>query len=447
MTHLLRVTDGTNTITLSGGSNNYLRGYDLQSNESGDHADITETVEVTFTNNTNDNIRADVRLLEKLFRRAWEYWNEGTGARCWVEFQPGSSGDIYRSEIKGGVVDPTTHALATGWVGKQWQSRVIWTRRYYWEGPEAALTLTNSSGSGATRTIYNHDDSTAGHDNWVTIDGDDIGGSEPAAAIIKLTNTYATNKAYGIFVSNNVFSNPGSLVHIIEGEDSELGADTADANCSGGYYNTGTWAGDVAAATFRFTLSSTLLNACAGHWFRLLARFQATTGSGVYVQAKLMYPTGTPLTVLQQGPEMLLSQFVTLQEIGSLRIPPWLPGQTGFQPLALVIYARKTGGSSLKLDYIQLTPLDAYRVYIPAGYGIAQNYRLVDDGVLGNVYVDDGSGASKLGYYTANGDPIQLWPGRDNKLTVLAYDDAANNSPIARTWTIAVSYRPRRLTL
>lgn len=467
MAHLLRVTDGTTTVNLTGGPI-YLREYVPQSPnistvefvswsmyDGGDifsvtRRNVTEPAQVTVIGSTNDEAREQVRALEALFLQAEEYQRSKKGNRVWVEFQPGQSGDIYRSEILYGKVEPGSETLHLHWPEAAIECAVIWRRRFFWEGPEEELPLTNGGGSGSGgRTIYNHDDGGTGHDNWVEIDGDDVGGVLPAPIRLEITNTYNfSTRSYDFFIGHNVFSSPGSLSHILEAEDADSkGTDYSDAIYSNGARNAFTWSGDTQSNLWRWDLSPSLLNACAGHHFRLIAKFSTAPSSSTKLQAALYFPSGVPLTKIAESAEVALSSTAQTQEIGALQIPPWLPGETDQASISLLLKGRREGGGTLYLDFLQLTPMDSYRVLSPKGYGAAYLVRVVDDGIEKTLWTDGWAGGGKTGHYIGYGRTVHLWPGRDQLLYFLVTNNSTSLDEIDRTHSVRVYYRPRRVTL
>jgi hypothetical protein len=468
---ILRLTDGTTTLNLEDGSDGlYLaEGYvPLTPNVSTIEAvsealvdggevtqvtrrNVTESVVLTVTGADAAAIQSTLHSLAALLIGAEEYQRSRGGARCWVEYAPNDSAEnVYRSEILRGSVQPAERTAAAMYLAEAIEVTVAWRRRFFWEGARTALPLTNGNGTDVTAglTVYNHDDGGTGHDNYVAIDGADVAGVLPTPLELAIENTYNVSaRTYNAMVGLNAFSNPGSLSHILEAEDADYvvggAAAVADGDNSGGYYQPVSWSPSIATNALRWALSTARLNACAGRWFRLWARFHSQPGSGLYLTPKITYPSGSPLTVVSEGQEVLLSSTGYLQDLGTLQLPPWLPGETGFAAVDLSLYAREDGGGSFNLDYVQLTPLDGYRVLVPRGYGAAYGATLVDDGIDGSLYLTFGS--TKAGFYIGQGRPIHVWPGRDQRLYVLF--TSTSGAEIARTHQVQAWYRPRRLTL
>ncbi len=462
---LLRLTNGTTTVNLTGGPI-YLREWYVpaapeQSEieavaaslaDGGELVEVTrrnvvESVALTLTGADAAAVQFLQNSIERLFSEAEHYQRTGFGNRVWVEYRPGDSGDVYRSEILRGRAVPLP-ASPGQWAETALAVDLAWKRRCYWEGPEVELPLSNGHGSGTGgRTVYNCNDAT--RDNWVAIAGADVGGVIPAPVRLELQNTYnVTARTQNVYVGLNAYASPGDFLPILEGEDAAYCAGgsppAAASSASGGYYQPVSWTGDNQLYVLRWELSTSMLSACAGGHFRILARFHSAPSSGLRLTPKVTFPSGTPLTVVGESQELTLATSPTLQSLGVLQLPPWLPGETSLIGVDLTLYARRTGGGSFNLDFIQITPLDGYQALRPRGYGIPYAYTLVSDGMRDTVYVKAGS--LKAGYYLATRPHMQLHPGRDQRLYVLCTHNTGG-SEIARTHILRAYYRPRRLTL
>jgi len=193
-------------------------------------------------------------------------------------------------------------------------------------------------------------------------------------------------------------------------------------------------------------LSTAFLTNAGGNNFRILARFASSPGTDYYVTVRVKGPSGYWLSTLGEGPEVALGETI-IQDLGAVRLPPWLIHETNLAPVDLCIYGRRAGGGTLDLDFVQVTPLDGYRLLKPRGYyNTAYNTANVDDGISGTLWNEDAAGQNKSGQYIGVGQPIQLWPGRTQRLYFLVTNDGGG-AEILRTHSIRVWYRPRRLTL
>lgn len=465
---ILRITDGTTTINLTGGTNSFylaesyapgtpeLSVIEAAAQAVRDGGEVTavtlrnvvETVALAVVASAFSTVQTAIRGLETLLQQAQHRQSTGKGAQVWVEYRAADSGDVYRSELLYGRLDPDREMTSEAWIAASAvRVTVMWQRRYFWEGARTELALDNTStASKATGgvTIYNHSDSTAGHDNWVDIAAGDVGGVLPAPAEISLYNSYnSATRTYKAYIANNIFSSPATFTPILEGEDASYvaggAAATANADSSNGYYQAATWAGDTESKALEWALDSTFLGRALGNRFRMLARV-VSTSTGVRVGAKVLL---VGLTTVAETPEVTIT--AGLNDLGIIQLPPWLTGQTGLYELTLALYGRLTGGATLTLDYVQLTPLDGYRMLVPRGYGAAYQTTLVDDGITRALYVTWGAGG-KTGHYVGHGEPLALRPTVAQRLCFL-FSNSLGGADIARTHTVRVYYRPRLLTI
>lgn len=459
---ILRLTDGTDTVNLVGGPIyrvEYVpRGPKLSTVEyepgavadGGEVAAITrpnvvESCRISAVEDTGDNLRTTLQSIEALFESAIEYQNRRGAARVWVEFAAEDDDDVYRSEILYGTMEPGLETLSL-WADAAVEATLIWKRRFYWEGPEAELSLANTHGSGTGGvTVYNHYD--AAQENFVDITGTDVEGVLLAPVRLEIENTYnVAARLYDVFVGHNVYADPSDLDTILEGEDADTpaGAGTVDANCSNGYYKASEALAAAQARVMDWDLPAATLGHCNGRWFRLLVRLQNTAAvSGMDIQPKILFV----LTVISEGEEVRLNSSYELQDLGLVQLPPWLQGMDAeLYSVTLALYGRKAAGGTLDVDFMQLTPVDSYRVLRPRGYGCSFGVRVVDDGIGGWLWTDGWSGDQRTGHYYGEGLPVALVPGRDQRIYFLM-TDSSSDCKTARTASVRVYYRPRRVAM
>lgn len=462
---ILRLTDGTTTINLTGGTNslylseNYapvapdpeVAAVASQLRDGGDVTsvllrNVSEAAVLAAVAATFATVQTAINAVEALLVQAAQRRNTGKGAAVYVEYRPGDSGTIYRSELLYGRLAVEAESASAAWIDTGAVRVVVaWTRRFYWEGSETELALDNGTTPSKTTggvTVYNHDDS--GHDNWVDIAGGDITGVLPSPLEVRMYNSYNVSpRTYRAAVAGNTFSTPATFSHILEGENaSDIAggaAATVDANSSNGYYQAASWAASTETKIMQWSLNAAYLAKTAGYNFRLLARVLAAD-SGLRVRPKIRFS----LTTLWEGAEVAIGT-PDLQDLGIVRLPPWLAGQTNLYDIDLALYGRRTGGAAVSIDFVQVTALDGYRYLEPRGYGAAYGTTLVDDGIEDLLYVDWG-GIGLIGHYTGQGQRVHAWPGRALRLYFLVENDSGSVD-IARTHTIRVYYRPRVLSV
>jgi len=278
--------------------------------------------------------------------------------------------------------------------------------------------------------------------NYVEIAAADVIGNLAGAARLEITNTYnSINRVDTIWIGQNVESEPATFSHILEAEDA-AGETTIDSiNSSGNKNKECAWSDAAETNLLTWTLSTAELNKLAGHYVRVIGRFGSI--SGLWLRLKVKFA----LTTLWEGPLTLMGT-TQLQEITSLRLPPYLLGAGDLYPLDLILSAKVTtaGAHSFTLDYLQLTTLDGWRKLAPKGYGLDYMIRIVDDGIDSYLYTDGWIPGGKTGHYVGYGEPILLQPGKLQRLYFL-HEETTGSAPTNRTMSVKVYYRPRRLTI
>ncbi|MBN2393483.1 MAG: hypothetical protein JXR84_22310 [Anaerolineae bacterium] len=464
---ILRITDGTTTINLNGGTNSFylsesyapvapeLSVIEARAQAVRDGGDVTavtqrnvvETVTLAVAATAFSTVQTALRGLETLLYQAQHRQSTGKGAQVWVEYRAADSGDVYRSELLYGRVEPDPETGSATWIAASaLRCTVMWQRRFYWEGARTELALDNTSTpSKATGgvTIYNHDDAGSGHDNYVDIAAGDVSGVLPAPAEISLYNSYnSATRTYDVHIANNIFASPTTLTHILEAENCSYvagsAAATVNADSSNGYYQTATWAASIETTAFDWNLSAAFLATTKGNRFRVLGRVVGAT-SNLRARLKILLS----LTTIAETAEVDVAD--GLVDFGIVQLPPYLTGETDLYALTFRLSGRCAGGATFILDYLQFTPLDSYRVLVPRGYGVAYTTTLVDNGITGALYVDC-AGSGKTGLYIAHGSPVMLWPSVAQRLYFLC-KNSSGAPDIVRTHTVRVYYRPRLLTI
>lgn len=446
MAHTLEIVYGSTTISLG----NYLLDYSptslaLEEVLGNPDAVLTEQIEV------GPLPTATIQAVQAAFAQAWLRKKKRIGDRVFLQLTP-QGGSLQRTEITpGSLVKHNENVLGYEWIASAVTGFLTITRRPWWERARVELQLDNGSAGGPATggvTVYNHDDSGVGHDNWVAIAAAQVTGAIPAPVELQITNTHNVSpRTYNLHIAHNVLSDPANLTHILEAENASTitsGVTTPVATSSNGNYVATTVGSGAESRYFQWTLSTALLNACAGNRFRVLARFAGTAPTGLKARLKVLFE----LTTLWEGPQFLLNagsgEF--LQDLGVVRLPPALVGTGNVYPLYLDLYYEKAGGGTVNLDFLALLPLDGYRKLEPLGYGLGYNARIVDDMIESYVYTDGWATSGKTPHYVGFGDPILLWPGRDQRLYFYA-DKNTSGTDIDQTFSVRAYLRPRVLTI
>lgn len=436
MAHALSLYDGTTTISLTG-SGVMLSQYVPSTPEVGGNGivePVTEPIEVVIYGANTTAMRSVLNSIERMFIDAERRAMTGTGPRVFLQFQPDGDATAWRSELMAGSVTLDRTAM-TVFGQAQVKARLLVTRAPYWEGARTQIPLTNGSGTNNTAGLAITNRST----NWVGCTAAQVTGVLPAPLELQMVNTTGAGRNYeNFFAAVNSYST--GLAHHIEGETGTdtAGTITSNANCSGSQYLSFT--GTTLYATF--ALSSALLNAAAGRYHRLLARFQVIPSSApLYCTASVWdYYNLVPLWV---GNEIALDFANYFQDFGALPLPPG-GYRSSWSQLRLRLSFRSSISQTTGLDYLQFLPADplCFRHVVQRGMVVANNSVVVDDGIEGQAYMTESGADNPI--YAPKGAPLHVWPNRDQRIYILH-----DGQGMTANWTLNVRayYRPRRLTL
>jgi hypothetical protein len=305
----------------------------------------------------------------------------------------------------------------------------------YWEGAEAQIPLTNENGTANTTglTVFNSNDMTGTAPtkrvNYVKMLAASVAGSIPTPPRIEMTDTYnnGTTRLDKILIGLAVDDVSYPLTWFV---DKAMTLNTAASTEQ-----------EISLTT----LDTAFLNGTAGGHFRVFTKCNAPI-SDLKLNVALYFPADPAITPMQKAPEVVIGNS-SIVDLGTLQIPPWLPGMRDQSAVGLRIGGKRTGGFNVTLSGIYLFPANSFRQLIPRGYGLAFQARLVDDGIKNAVWTDGWSDGGKSGHYSGYGEPVKLVPGKDQRLLFL------NNTNMLvggvkddQTLTLKVFYRPRKLT-
>lgn len=440
MAHALSITDGTDTFSLST-TTAYMLNYAMAAPQL-QQPSVTETVDVMIHGASTSAMQTNVSSLERLLESARRRRMEGYGPRVYLNVQLDSDGSAWRSEIFDARLDLVENSLAV-WGNAKMQASLYIERAPYWEGALTQLSLTNGNGTDNTSglTIYNHNDSGMGHDNWVAIDAAEVTGNLPAPVKLELTNSIGSARAiYQVFAATNAFNTPGSLEHLLEGESTVTGGGSttgSDAACSNGSYASQSVSND---GTMDFTLSSTVMGYCAGYPFHVLVRFFAAPST--LVKASIVSGTSNILMTGEQV-NFLSGSSQDLVNFGVLYIPPG-GYQTSYGAHKLRLTFRHSGAQTVQVDYFALFPAYAFRDLLTHGSSLANGDKITDDPIEGQAYTT--SSSVNLPEVIQRGSPVMLWPNKAQRIYIL-WSLFDHTSTISDTMTVKAWYRPRRATV
>jgi len=410
---------------------------------------VTESVRLWLYAATGALVQAKIAAIERFSEDVARRQRTRSGDRGYLYIQISSDTETWRSEIVSASVQAGYDGLRH-WANNGVEVLLILTRRPYWETvAERELPLDNTSvGAKATGgvIIYNHDDATTGHDNWVTVAAVDVAGNLPAPLRLRLTNNTGGNVgSRNFYQASNAHFAPATFAHVIEGESMAWITQVVDSNSSAGYFGRATWTTLIAHAVdmFKWPLSSAVLTAAAGGFFRVLVRFANTPPTGIELQLHVKTSI-SPIFALWSGPKVTATGTL-LQDMGVVQLPPGVAAGT-YYDLLLVLTGEFTGTSQLDIDFLHLTPADSSRWFRQIGYQIPNLDAVENNGPEERVYEID-AGTGQLSYlYEVYNSTIYAWPNREQRLYFL-HDGDTGGMNIAQTWSVRAWYRPRRNTL
>lgn len=464
MAHVMTLTDDTTTFSLTSGSDCRLLDYeprtpDISPQEAeslivdgGEILDahisnVTESGRYEILGESVEDLQTNIRTVERLFLQARERQKRKGGAdRVYVTLEMDSEGLTWRSEILFGYLTLAENAFEE-WANFKVEVVITWMRRFYWEGEEGYVTLRDPVTDTNVSEVEIANQHNGSNRNYVQVVGSSLGGSLPAACRIEFENAAGTSVGWNnVYIGHGIWCDALNFDHMLEGEDNETGGgtDTSSATSSGGYYHALTWTGATtySAVKYSYTLSGTQLGYANGSYFRLLARFASSPNATTYVRVEITLGALS----LFRSQEVKLKGY-GIEDLGVIQLPPSLSDLSALTlaDLSLYIYARDTVSGSLSIDYIQLTPLDGWRQWSVIGTSFPDGSKIYDDGLLGIAYTDDAA-EGVAGNIITKGQPILLWPGRNQRLYIL-FDEDNGGAPITRLSGVRIAYRPRRLTL
>lgn len=419
---MLRLTNGTKTLVLSGGGSYLGCTYFPQSQPGAER--LTESFPVILEG-TETAIRGAVNDIELLLQAA-----RGRGdtpdARVYAEFRPTDTGDIFSAEVYDGLVQWSQVPAERMLGGTLNTVRVVvtWERAAGWLGPEAALSMSSAVSTERLSGVFVYNNDNAGNPNWAAMLGTNIKGTRPSPVRLKITNSSGAALGWRVFhVGLNAYSDPTNADLWLLGSEAVGGA--AKSWSAGVDHNNLQWL---------FALEDTLLGQTMGRTFRVLATFTSTMAAANLRCTVGSYIDGVFAPTLV-GKERVGTR--ELLDLGEFAIPPGGYGAVN-SAAGLAVTVRSAAAGSGTLDFVMLMPTDSYRRLEQTGYIAPVGNAIVDDAIDGVTYAL--SGTSRLPIVRGVGDGLRVHPGRDQRLYIL-FDEGANFAP-ERRMTVQAWYRP-----
>lgn len=418
----LALSDGTTTLVLSG-SAPFVGSTYFPTRGDGEKA--TETIPCILEGDAA-TVRGAANDIEQLLRQAANR-DKALTARVYLNFRPVDSGDIFRSEVLDGDVRwsqaPAERSLyATVSTVKV---SVIVTRVDRWQGPEEELYLSSASQSERTGGVSLSINDNGGTPNWTGIAAARVKGTQPAPIRLRITNSSGSGAAWrGIYIGVNAYSTPGSADLWLLGSEATGGA-TASWPAGTGH----------SALQWLIPLNATMLGQTQGRTFRVIGAFTSISATSAMRASVGPYVGG----VFDFGRIGMERQNVGgVIDLGEFALPPG-GYNVANAAVALAITARSpslSGGGTL--DFVMLMPTDSYRRLRQNAYSIPNGDSIEDDGIEGGTYWL--SGSSRYPTLRSSGAPLMVFPERDQRIYILADENAAWNA--GRAITVRAWYRP-----
>ena len=212
-----------------------------------------------------------LQAIERLFTAARIQRERGLGLPVCLGAQPRAGGETWRTPLLEGRLEPSGSGVDDRLRGRM-QVRLHVTHPAWFEGSPAELPLTNCSGTCLTGGIQVDNHADAGHENFVRIEGADLGGELPGTLKLALANPAGGDPLGDLLVSLNQHSDPAGFAAVLEAEAGSGGTLVPDAACSGGSYRSLAWSGTGEVELLSWALSGTRVAACGGNAFRFLLR-------------------------------------------------------------------------------------------------------------------------------------------------------------------------------
>ena len=412
---------------------------------------VTESVRLWLYAASGAALQAKIANIERFIENMTRRQSTRSGDRGYLYIQMSSDAEVWRSEIVSARLQMGDDTLRL-WGNNGAEVMLIVTRRPFWETvDEVELPLDNSSAGGKATggvTIYNHDDATTGHDNWVEVAAADVVGNLPAPLRLKITNTSGSTLLTNYFYQAvNAHFAPTTFAHVVEGEGAYGTSTVADANSSGtSGFGRASWVGAINHNLYLmgWTIANAKLIQTAGGFFRVLARFANTPPTGIELRLSVKAdPPPALLTTLWQGPKMTATGN-KLQDLGVLQLPPGASSQN-HGDIGLLLTAEYGGTGQLDVDFLHFTPANSTRTIKQAGFELLAGDAVINDGSEKRVYMLKSATSTEFNIFESYDSALYVWPNQDQRIILLHDEGAA--MVIARTWLVEAWYRPRRNTL
>ena len=417
------------------------------------YRDVTETCRVAITG-TATQIQTDIDTIQRgmVNARARSLGQRGhTVKKMTVHVAVSDTGydAVYESEILGGSVQVDQDFLDLGLKNGVVEADLIWTRRYYWEGPSASLTLANDYGTTTPNRIYAEQKAAAQRSVYVRITGSDIKGHLPAPVTLDLYNQNTGVTLGEMWAMLGIQLTSSTWPYVLEGEAAlSGGAVTSDTSATADAYITDTWSGQTEQGLINWQLDTNAMTALAGTTCKAILKLTGNPGyTDLRIRPSLLNRSTSDVIAL--GQQVLAPTSGVLIDLGVMKIPPLIDDPAiGHYALDLWLNVQRDalGTHTLTVDALYVAPINTTRRYVPRVGGINAQTGLYDDGEKVWTFTSRSPFAGALENYRAYGAPLLLYPGKDMRLTVI-FARSNKTVTVDDYMDIQLTYRPRYLVI
>lgn len=413
---------------------------------------VTDRFDVWYQANSATALTAAIRSINQAFAHARAHQSDVDG--CWMYFSIDDESVAWRTRVYDGVMLHNAN-VARRWDQGKFLIGISFERAPFWEGAETDVILSNPNGSGVNGvTVYNCNDNSGSAPNkrvnYVDIAADQVEGDLPAPAIMKITNNdnITPTQLFNVWIGQN-FTDPVNAAWTFEAEAAIGAVPIASASYSGGYKVSVPVNNSSMTELSTWAITAAQMSAFRGQFVHAIFRF----GADVRNIKFLLQIKWNDFVIWESDPIVPSGTRVgATRDLFSLRMPPWLQNENNLDSIKIVLSGQHLllTSYSVDMDFMMLISADGFRylrcIADPA-YGTAYGSRIIDDGISGEYFQDNGNGINKVGIISGYGNPIQLMPNKSQRLYFLMHSYVIVQPEVNRTLSIKISYRPRRLGL
>jgi len=407
---------------------------------------VSDSLEIVLKSDTLADQQTKKDTINYWLALAREQWRTVNDSHIYLEIKQTGESDWRRSEMMGGRLQPMAGTLDSH-SQKVQQYLLIVDRRNWWEWPEEELPLSLDNATFATGGVTVDNTGTP-----IFIQAEDVLGDPQTSIPCRIEITPADTNQYidRIYISHNVFANLNPLTpqHLIFATDATAPLPLDDGTDTDGTAYVRMWQTGASTEQLEIPISSAKLGALGGRWYRLLGRIKTEDATeSVFGQIYLYAQGHTSENVMAATEWTLIATDPTagydLIDFGAMRLPTLM---TSYAASALEFYvrARSADAFEVRLDFIQLSPVDSFHHVASTNTSALNPELIVADGRINRTYmlaVDESVDA-----FSDVSEHLSLWAGRDQWLTIL-HRNAANLMERDQELDVRIYYRPRRVTV